>query len=154
MLTPYLNDGSTRRAICPSDALTVTALTSAWASRWLFGFIGLLLATQVSGCGSDQSGPSAQDQCEMLANETCDRLVSCASKLTGEKLGTADHKDCVDSITAEADCSKAVSVTKGYAECTDTIRSATCDDVYSVADDGTLEVNDLPPVCEGVILTK
>jgi hypothetical protein len=66
----------------------------------------------------------------------------------------ADHKDCVDSITTEAECSKAVSISKGYAECTDTIRSATCDDVYSVADDGTLQVNDLPPVCDGVILTK
>jgi hypothetical protein len=81
-------------------------------------------------------------------------LVSCASKLTGQKLGAADQKDCVDSFTAETDCSKAVSVSKGYAACSDTIRSATCDDVHSVADDGTLEVNDLPPVCGAVILTK
>jgi hypothetical protein len=154
MFTPCQNDESTRRATCPSGALTESALTSGWASRWLLGVSSLLLAAQISGCSSDHSGPSAQDQCEMLAEQTCDRLVNCASELTGEKPGSTDHKDCVDSITSESDCSKAVSVSKGYAECIDDIRSATCDDVYSVAADGSLEVNELPPVCKGVILTK
>jgi hypothetical protein len=107
------------------------------------------------GCSSgDKKGPSAQDQCEMLADAMCDRLVNCASELTGEKLGASDRSDCVDSITTDTDCSKAVAVSSDYDECSARIRAASCDDVWSVDDDGTLEVNGLPPVCEGVILTK
>jgi hypothetical protein len=117
--------------------------------------LALVSCLAVVGCSSDdKKGPSAQDQCEMLADAMCDRLVTCANELTGEKLGATDRNDCVESVTSASDCSKAVSVSSDYDECSDRIRSASCDDVWSVDDDGTLEVNGLPPVCEGVILTK
>lgn len=113
----------------------------------------LLLA--LSGCpSSDSKGPTAREQCEALAEDTCDKLVSCASKLTDEKLTDADHQDCVDSVTDETECKNAVSISDDYPDCVDAIRGATCDDVYSVDEDDNLVVNDLPPVCNGVIKVK
>lgn len=116
--------------------------------------IVVVLCSFQVGCTSDKKGPSAQDSCEMLADAMCERLVNCASELTGEKLSASDRADCVEGITAESDCDKAVEISKDYDECSDRIRSASCDDVWSVDDDGNLEVNGLPPVCEGVIITK
>lgn len=121
--------------------------------RWLLGLGSLLLLAQ-TGCPSDSNGPSAQQQCEALAEDTCDKLVSCASKLSGEKLTAADHKDCVDSVKEESGCSSAVSVSSNYSKCVDAIQGASCDDVYSVDTDGSLVVNDLPSVCNGVVLSK
>src|SRR6185312_8426493 len=63
----------------------------------------------LTGCPSDSdNGPTARQQCEALAEDTCDKLVSCASELTDEDLTEADHKNCVESVTSETECSKAV----------------------------------------------
>jgi hypothetical protein len=124
--------------------------TVAFSSRLAF-----TVCLALVGCSSDgNKGPSVQDQCEMLAAAMCDRLVDCASELTGEKLGTSDRNGCIDGITTDLDCNNALAVSSHYDECNTRIGAASCDDVWSVDDDGTLEVNDLPPVCEGVILTK
>jgi hypothetical protein len=112
----------------------------------------LLLLT---GCPSDSNnGPTARQQCEALAEDTCDKLVSCASKLTEEHFTDADHKDCVDSVTEETECRNAVSISDDYPDCVEAIRNASCDDVYSVDDDGNLVVNNLPPMCSGVVKVK
>lgn len=124
------------------------------APRWLLGLGSLLLLAQ-AGCPSDSKGPSPKQQCEALKDDICDKLVSCAGKLTGEKLTEADHQDCLDSIMdSDSDCDKAVRVSDDYPTCVDAIQDATCDDVYSVNDDDELVVNDLPSVCEEVILTR
>jgi hypothetical protein len=107
------------------------------------------------GCSSDdKKGPSAQDSCEMLTDAMCERLTTCASELTGQKLSAEDKNELCDQVLFEIDCGKAVSISKDYDECSDSIGAASCDDVYSVDDDGNLEVNDLPPVCKGVIISK
>jgi hypothetical protein len=118
--------------------------------RWLLG-LGSLFVIAQSGCGSSGDGPSPQAQCQALAEDTCDKLVSCASELSGEKLTAADHKDCVDSVEKESECSSATAIGSSYGACVDAIKSATCDDVYSVDTDGSLVVNDLPSVCRGVV---
>jgi len=124
------------------------------APRWLLALSSCLLIAQGSCGGDDNKGPSPQQQCEALAEDTCDKLLTCASELSGERLTEADRRDCLDSIKAEADCNQAVSVTDNYTECVDTIQDAECEDVFSVNADGELEANELPPVCSGVIRTK
>jgi hypothetical protein len=124
--------------------------SSSRAPRWLLGLGSLVLIAQ-TGCGSSSDGPSPQAQCEALAEDTCDKLVGCASKLSGEKLTAADHKECVDSVKEASECSSATAIGAKYGECVDAIKSASCEDVYSVNDQGELDVNDLPSVCNGVI---
>lgn len=109
----------------------------------------------LGGCPSDSdNGPTARQQCEALAEDTCDKLVSCASKLTDTDFTEADHKDCVDTVTEETECKNAVSIGDDYPDCIDAIRNASCDEVYSIDDEGNLVVNDLPPMCSGVVKVK
>jgi hypothetical protein len=114
----------------------------------------LMLCSLQMGCSSDDKGPSPQDSCEMLTDIMCERLTTCAGELTGEKLSASERDDLCDQVLSEIDCSKVVAISEDYDECSDSIAAASCEDVYSVDDDGTLEVNELPPVCEGAILTK
>lgn len=90
----------------------------------------------------------------MLTDAMCERLTTCAGELTGHKLSASDKDELCDQVLSEIDCSKAVSISDDYDECSDGISAASCDDVYTVDDDGNLEVNDLPPVCQGVIISK
>jgi len=119
----------------------------------VFGLLALAICAAV-GCSDDDDDSSAQDRCVALAEATCERLVSCAGELTGEDLGDADQADCVDSVRAESECSRAVATGPGYNECISIIRDASCEDVWSVDADGDLELNELPEVCEGVIQTQ
>jgi hypothetical protein len=121
--------------------------------RWLLGLGGVLMLTQ-TGCPSDSKGASPQQQCEALSDEISDKLVSCAEKLSGEKLSTSERRDLVDSVEEGIDCSKAVRVSDDYPTCIDAVQDASCDDVYSVDDDDQLVPNDPPSVCEEVILTR
>jgi hypothetical protein len=57
-------------------------------------------------------------------------------------------------VTSETECSKAVEISDDYPDCIDAIRNATCDDVYGVDDDGYLVVNELPPMCRGVVKVR
>jgi hypothetical protein len=118
--------------------------------RWILAVGGLWMLAQ-TGCPSDSKGPSPQTQCEALADDICDKLVSCYGELTGDKPSEKDRQACLTPL--KADCKNAVGVDANYPKCVDSIHDATCDDVFSVNDDGDLEANDLPSVCEDVILT-
>ena len=138
--------------MCPIDARSRTMFKS------MLRVSSLIVVASCSfqvGCSSDaKKGPSAQDSCEMLTDAMCERLTTCAGELTGHKLSASDKTDLCDNVLSEIDCSKAVSISHDYDECSNSISSAACEDVYIVDDAGNLEVNDLPPVCEGVIISK
>ena len=123
------------------------------APRWLLGLGGFLLVAQ-TGCPSDSKGPSPQQQCEALAEDICDKAVSCYSELSGEKATAQDRKDCVKELLEDDDCSKAVRVSDDYPKCIDAVQHADCEDVWRVDDTGEPVLNELPSVCEDVILTK
>lgn len=123
-------------------------------SMLLVSSLLVIVSLQVGCSSDDKKGPSAQDSCEMLTDAMCERLTTCAGELTGEKLSTNDKNELCDQVLFQIDCSKAVSVSDDYDECSDSISAASCDDVYSEDDEGNLQVNDLPPVCKGVIIAK
>ena len=118
--------------------------------RTFSGWLAMIVAFLFTYSCGDNSGPSAQDKCEMLLDTACDRIEECAKQLSGEPAPAGFHKMCIDVQKTEVDCARATSVDQSYDECVSEIRTFSCN-VFLTADPmGNIEAN-LPISCEGVI---
>ena len=111
--------------------------------------VGALIA--LGACNGDD-GPSAQDQCDMLLDLSCDRVEECAPQEI--PAGSQDpHRTCLEMTLLLIDCSKAVSVDASYDECIDQLGSLSCGVFVTTDAAGEPEAH-LPASCNGVIKTR
>jgi hypothetical protein len=103
------------------------------------------------GCGDEDS--NAQDKCETLVTNYCERAVSCAESagLLDSSYSAADlREDCELSWEADVSCQDADKVSSSYGQCIRDVKALSCDDLNDVLTSSSDAP--LPSSCNMVIL--
>lgn len=110
-------------------------------NRWIVAIMGI----GVMACGG---GDSAEDKCDDLIVEACNRGVECLDASPGEE------DECVAEVRSVVPCGAAKEVTASYDDCMDLLSTASCSTLFPVDPDTGEPVLVLPQICAGVVVTS